>query len=182
VLFDDGRGKALRQRLMNWCNLHTILRLPTGIFYAQGVKTNVLFFSRANEEAPAKDATKAVWIYDMRSGAPAYGKTNPLKSADFEAFVLAYRNDPLGRAKRKDEGETGRLRRFTREEIAARGDNLDITWLKDTSTEAEDGLEAPEDIAAAIEGHLTVAMEEVRALVEELSNGVSEPPLAEAAE
>lgn len=62
VLFDDGRGKLLRQRLMNWCNLHTILRLPTGIFYAQGVKTNVIFFTRATEEAPLKDATEAVWI------------------------------------------------------------------------------------------------------------------------
>ena len=109
VLFDDGRGKALRQRLMSWCDLHTILRLPTGIFYAQGVKTNVLFFTRATEEAPAKDATKAVWIYDMRSGAPAYGKTNPLRSADFEGFVRAFGDDPLGQAKRKDEGETGQF-------------------------------------------------------------------------
>ena len=150
VLFDDGRGKLLRQRLMSWCDLHTILRLPTGIFYAQGVKTNVLFFTRAEEEAPAEDATKAVWIYDMRSGAPAYGKTNPLKLADFDGFVRAFGDDPLGRAQRMDQGETGRFRRFSREEIAASGDNLDITWLKDTSADAEDGLETPEEIAAAI--------------------------------
>ena len=182
VLFDDGRGKALRRRLMSWCDLHTMLRLPTGIFYAQGVKTNVLFFTRADEEAPAKDATKAVWIYDMRSGAPAYGKTNPLKRTDFDDFVRAYGDHPLGRAKRKDEGETGRFRCLTREEIAARGDNLDITWLKDTSAEAEDGLETPEDIAAAIEGHLTAALEEVRALAEELGGETIEPALVEAAE
>jgi type I restriction enzyme M protein len=168
VLFDDGKGRQLRQRLMNWCDLHTILRLPTGIFYAQGVKTNVLFFTRANDEAPAKDATEAVWIYDMRSGAPAYGKTNPLKLSDFNDFVAAFGHDPHSRAARNDQGEQGRFRRFTRAEIAERGDNLDITWLKDTSDAAEDGLEAPEDIATAIEGHLSAALEEVRALVEEL--------------
>lgn len=168
VLFDDARGRELRRMLMNRCDLHTILRLPTGIFYAQGVKTNVLFFTRSTDEAPVEDATKAVWIYDLRSGAPAYGKTNPLKTSDFDGFVRAFGGDPLGGAPRTDEGEQGRFRRFTREEIAARGDNLDISWLKDTSAEAEDGLDTPEDIAAAIEGHLTAALEEVRALVEEL--------------
>lgn len=182
VLFDDGRGRALRQRLMNWCDLHTILRLPTGIFYAQGVKTNVVFFARADEEAPAEDATKAVWIYDMRSGAPAYGKTNPLKPADFDAFIAAFGDDPYGNAPRTDEGETGRFRRFTRADIAARADSLDITWLKDTSANAEDGLETPGDIAAAIEGHLAAAMLEVRALVEELEDVELAPALAEAAE
>ena len=182
VLFDDGRGKLLRQRLMNWCDLHTILRLPTGIFYAQGVKTNVLFFTRAEEEAPATDATEAVWIYDLRAGAPAYGKTNPLRRADFAGFVAAFGNDPLGRADRTDEGETGRFRRFTRTEIAARGDNLDIAWLKDTSAEAENGLNTPEDIAAAIEGHLMAALEEIGALSVELGRETEGPVLAEAAE
>lgn len=182
VLFDEGRGKLLRQRLMSWCDLHTILRLPTGIFYAQGVKTNVLFFTRADEDAPTKDATEAVWIYDMRSGAPAYGKTNPLKPADFDDFVAAFGDDSLGHAARTDTGEAGRFRRFTREDIAARGDNLDIHWLKDTSDEAEDGLETPEDIAAAIEGHLKLALEEIGALVAELGSEADEAVLAEAAE
>lgn len=182
VLFDDGRGKALRQRLMNWCDLHTILRLPTGIFYAQGVKTNVLFFTRANEEAPAKDATRAVWIYDARSGAPSYGKTNPFKVADLDDFAKAFGDDPLGGAKRKDRGEEGRFRRFTRADIAARGDNLDITWLKDTSADTEDGLDTPEDIAAAIEGHLKVALEEIAALVTDLESGGVESEVPEAAE
>lgn len=168
VLFDDGKGRQLRQRLMNWCDLHTILRLPTGIFYAQGVKTNVLFFTRSKEEAPAKDATEAVWIFDMRSGAPAYGKTNPLKPSDFDGFIAAFGTNPHGCSTRKDEGEQGRFRRYTREQIAARGDDLNVQWLNDTSVEAEEGLEAPEDIAAAIEGHLTAALEEVRALVEQL--------------
>lgn len=186
VLFDDGKGKALRQRLMNWCNLHTILRLPTGIFYAQGVKTNVLFFSRSEEEAPLKDATAAVWIYDMRSGAPAYGKTNPLRRSDFDDFVRAFGSDPNGKAERTDNGENGRFRRFTREEINGNGDNLDIAWLKDTIAETEDGLHTSEDIAAAIEGHLALALEEVRALIEEFAEDAAKgevmAEIAEAAE
>lgn len=186
VLFDDGRGKLLRQRLMSWCNLHTILRLPLGLFYAQGVKTNVLFFSRADEEAPAKDATEAVWIYDARSGAPSYGKTNPFRAQDLADFVEAFGDDPFGGAERMDEGEFGRFRRFARAEIAERSDNLDISWLKDTSAEAEDGLDTPEDFAAAIEGHLALALEEVRALVEELGERTTEAgvegDIAEAAE
>lgn len=182
VLFDDGRGKDLRRRLMSWCNLHTILRLPTGIFYAQGVKTNVLFFTRANEEAPAKDATAKVWIYDMRSGAPAYGKTNPLKPEDFDAFCTAFGDDPNGKAKRKDKGEAGRFRAFTRAEIVARGDNLDIIWLKDAGPDAEEGLETPEEICSAIEGHLASALEEVRALLEEFAADAVEDVAVEAVE
>jgi len=175
VLFDDGKGKALRQQLMNRCNLHTILRLPTGIFYAQGVKTNVMFFTRSTEDAPLKDATKAVWVYDMRTGAPAYGKTSPISETDFTDFVAAFGTDPNGEAKRSDQGEQSRFRRFMRKEILARGDNLDITWLKDTGTDPEDGLETPEDIAAAVEAHLVAALEEVRALVEEFGeNGARE--------
>lgn len=181
VLFDDGRGKLLRQRLMNWCNLHTILRLPTGIFYAQGVKTNVLFFTRADEEAPMEDATQEVWIYDARSGAPAYGKTNPFRATDLDDFACAYGDDPNGGAPRTDEGEGGRYRRFSRADIAARGDNLDITWLKDTSADAEDGLGTPEDVAAAIEGHLKTALEEIVALMAEMDSE-SDEPVPEAAE
>lgn len=173
LLFDGGKGKELRQRLMNWCNLHTILRLPLGLFYAHGVKTNVLFFSRADEEAPAEDATKAVWIYDARSGAPSYGKTNPFKPADLDDFVAAFGDDPHGGAERIDCGEGGRFRRFTREVIVDRSDNLDITWLKDTSGDAEDGLVTPEDIATAIEGHLKSALDDVAALVAELE--IDEP-------
>lgn len=167
VLFDDGRGKALRQRLMNWCDLHTILRLPVGLFYAQGVKTNVLFFTRAGEEAPAEDATRAVWIYDARSNAPSYGKTNPFTAADLDDFGTAFGEDAHGRAERADRGEAGRFRRFSRADIAARGDNLDITWLKDTSGDPEDGLATPEEIAGAIEGHLRSALDEIAALVAE---------------
>ncbi|MDE1905546.1 MAG: N-6 DNA methylase [Rhodospirillales bacterium] len=182
VLFDDGRGKLLRQMLMNRCDLHTVLRLPTGIFYAQGVKTNVLFFTRAKEDAPLTDATQAVWIYDLRANAPAYGKTNPLKPEDFVAFVKAYGKDPNGQSKRKDEGESGRFRRFSRADIAARGDNLDISWLKDSSQSSEEGLSDPADICAAIEGHLSAALEEIRALLEDFTPDTVGDETAEAAE
>ena len=115
---------------------------------------------------------------------PAFGKTRPLKAEDFAEFEKAYGDDPNGRAKRKDQGAEGRWRRFTREEIAARNDNLDISWLRDTEAEAEEQLTDPEDIAAAIIGHLRAALEEIEALSEELEpNGANETAfVAEAAE
>ena len=165
VLFEDNTGRRLRTWLMDLCNLHTILRLPTGIFYAQGVKTNVLFFQRGKTD---KANTKAVWVYDMRANMPAFGKTRPLTVEDFADFETAYGNDPNGGAKRKDQGEEGRWRCFTREQITARNDNLDIAWLRDTEAEAEEQLTEPEDIAAAIIGHLKAALEEIETLSEEL--------------
>ncbi len=161
VLFEDNVGAQIRADLMNKCDLHTILRLPTGIFYAQGVKTNVLFFTRG-----AKDSgnTKAVWIYDMRTNAPAFGKRTPFTREHFAGFEQAFGADPLGKSKRKDEGEMGKFRKFTREEIAKRGENLDISWLKDDGhTNAED-LPEPEEIAAEILANLRVAMSEMEAL------------------
>src|SRR5262249_17559933 len=130
VLFEEGVGQKVRADLMDKCDLHTILRLPTGIFYAQGVKTNVLFFTRG---AQAKGNTQAVWFFDMRTNAPSFGKRTPLMRAHFADFEKAFGSDPYGKSKRKDHGEEGRLRKFTREEIAKRGDNLDISWLKDDS-------------------------------------------------
>ena len=179
VLFEDGVGRRLRQMLMNWCDLHTILRLPTGIFYAQGVKTNVLFFTR-NANGSERGGTEAVWVYDMRAGAPSYGKTRPLRVADFADFEAAFGDDPLGTAQRTDQGEEGRFRRFTREDIAARGDNLDIAWLRDGEEEAEDGLTDPEDITAAILGHLREATREIEALVVEME-GEEDAEIAEVA-
>src|SRR5688572_9871867 len=142
VLFTDGTGQELRTWLMELCNLHTILRLPTGIFYAQGVKTNMLFFQRGNTD---KANTKAVWVYDMRANMPAFGKTRLLTVADFAEFEAAYGNDASGRAKRADQGEHGRWRCFTRETIKLRNDNLDIAWLRDTEGKAEEQLTEPED-------------------------------------
>jgi type I restriction enzyme M protein len=181
VLFADGTGQEVRTWLMDLCNLHTILRLPTGIFYAQGVKTNVLFFQRGKID---KGNTKSVWVYDMRANMPAFGKTRPLTIEDFAEFEKAYRNDPNGGGKRKDEGEEGRWRCFTREVIKARNDNLDIAWLRDTEVDAEEELTEPEDIAAAIIGHLKAALEDIETLSDELEPEAGEKPsdVAEAAE
>lgn len=180
VLFEDNTGRRLRTWLMDLCNLHTILRLPTGIFYAQGVKTNVLFFQRGKTD---KANTKAVWVYDMRANMPAFGKTRPLAVADFKEFEIAYGKDPNGSAKRNDEGEEGRWRCFSREQIEARNDNLDISWLRDTEVEAEEQLTEPEDIAAAIIGHLKAALEDIETLSEELElDSVKIAAAAEAAE
>lgn len=177
VLFEDNTGRRLRQWVMELADLHTILRLPTGIFYAQGVKTNVLFLRRGTSD---RANTKAVWVYDLRANMPAFGKTRPLTLADFAPFEAAYGDDPNGRADRTDEAEEGRFRRFSREEIAARNDNLDIAWLRDDSDAAEDDLSDPEDIAAAILGHLRAALAEVEAVDAELAGEEAVPAEAEA--
>jgi type I restriction enzyme M protein len=171
VLFEDNTGRRLRTWLMNLCNLHTILRLPTGIFYAQGVKTNVLFFTRGTSD---RGNTRAVWVYDLRANMPAFGKTRPLLAADFADFEAAYGDDPYGQAPRTDGGERSRFRCFTRAQIQERGDNLDIAWLRDDTGDIEERLTEPEDIAAAIMVHLRNALEEIEATTEEM-----EPEMAE---
>ncbi len=170
VLFEDNMGRDLRNWLMDLCDLHTILRLPTGIFYAQGVKTNVMFLTKKSEDRVG--ATKAVWFYDLRAQMPNFGKTRTLTQDDFADFIKAYGDDPHGQAKRTDQGETGRFRCFSREEIAKRNDNLDISWLREDEEEIEDGLTEPDDIAAAILGHLRAALEEIEAVADELAETV----------
>jgi len=172
VLFEDNTGRRLRQQLMELCDLHTILRLPTGIFYAPGVKTNVLFFTRGQTD---RGNTKTVWVYDLRANMISFGKTRLLTVADFAEFEAAFGDDPLGNAPRIDQGEEGRFRCFTREEIAARNDNLDISWLRDTSDDPEDDLTEPEEIAAAIATHLGNALREIEIMMEEFSNGEDSP-------
>jgi len=167
VLFEDGVGRRLRNWMMELSDVHTILRLPTGIFYAQGVKTNVVFFTRGKND---KANTKGVWVYDMRVNMDAFGKTKPLTVADFELFEKVFGNDPIGKAKRKDEGEEGRFRFFAREQIAARSDNLDIAWLRDTSNDPEDEMTEPDELAAAITIHLRNALEEIESFSEELQS------------
>jgi len=161
VLFADGDGQKIRADLMDKCGLHTILRLPTGIFYAQGVKTNVLFFTRGQKD---KGNTKEVWVYDMRTNMPGFGKRTPLTLDHFKDFIEAYGDDPYGKAKRKDQGEKGRFRRFTREQIAKRSDSLDITWLQDDSVRRGEDLPDPADIADEILAQLSIATEEVQEL------------------
>jgi type I restriction enzyme M protein len=162
VLFEEGMGTKIRTDLMDKCNLHTILRLTTGIFYAQGVKTNILFFTRGVTDT---GNTKQVWVYDLRTNMPAFGKRTPLTHAHFADFEKCYGSKSDGTSERIDQGEDGRFCCFTREEIAKRGDNLDIIWLKDDDAHSANDLPEPDDIAALIRDRLQTAMEEMDTLI-----------------
>ncbi|EKV02024.1 type I restriction-modification system methyltransferase subunit [Leptolyngbya sp. PCC 7375] len=161
VLFEAGQGQKIRADLMDKCNLHTILRLPTGIFYSPGVKTNVLFFQRGKTE---KGNTEQVWVYDLRTNMPSFGKRNPLMRKHFEDFETCYGEDANGGSPRSDQGEEGRFRCFSREFIRERGENLDISWLRDESLQSAEDLPEPDEIASAIMEKLRVAMTEMEAL------------------
>jgi len=158
VLFEEGRGREIRADLMDKCDLHTILRLPTGIFYAQGVKTNVLCFTRGTTE---KGNTKKVWVYDLRTNAPAFGKRTPFTVDYLRPFVDAFGAQPNGKSKRKDQGDAGRFRAFTRDEIAKRNDNLDLLWLKDDDAHDETDVSDPEQIMVTIRDELVSALEDL---------------------
>jgi type I restriction enzyme M protein len=159
---------------MDKCNLHTILRLPSGIFYAQGVKTNVLFFTRGKKE---KGNTKEVWVYDLRANTPQFGKRTSLMREHFTEFEAAFGDDPLGNpaslAQRKDTGEDGRFRKFSREWIAERGNNLDIAWLKDEREDNNDELPEPAVLAREAMVELEAAMAELRGILQELDKEIS---------
>jgi type I restriction enzyme M protein len=162
VLFEEGTGVDVRRDLMEKCDLHTMLRLPTGIFYAQGVKTNVLFFTRGKEADTGN--TKEVWVYDLRANMPQFGKRTPLTRETFAEFERAFGDDPYGKAKRKDQDEEGRFRKFTRAQIAARGDNLDISWLPDENATDGDNLPDSDEIAGRIIERLKIALSEMASL------------------
>ncbi len=133
VLFADGDGELVRKDLMEKCNLHTILRLPSGIFYAQGVKTNVLFFTRGTTDT---GNTSEVWVYDLRSNMPSFGKTSPLREEHFAGFIAAY--EAPDRHAVQDE----RWRCYTYAEILERDKtSLDIKWLKDEVDTIEGSIE-----------------------------------------
>jgi type I restriction enzyme M protein len=157
VLFESGIGAQIRRDLMNKCNLHTILRLPTGIFYAQGVKTNVLFFTRGKTD---QANTKEVWVYDLRTNMPSFGKRNPLIMAHFENFLKAY----VERSKVNDE----RWNVFTREEIAKKDDSLDIGLIADESLSSYENLPDPIESAEEAIAKLQQAMDLLNEVVEEL--------------
>lgn len=163
VLFDDGVGKLVRRDLMENYNLHSVLRLPKGIFSSAGVKTNVLFFSRGEEAG-----TKATWFYDLRTNMPTFGKTNVLVDRHFSEFEALYGSDPFGESERKELGKDSRWRKLTREQIAERGDNLDWNWLRDASDDIEDDMTDPDEIAEAVFGHLRAALDELEALSEDM--------------
>ena len=169
VLFESNVGTDIRRDLMDKCNLHTILRLPTGIFYAQGVKTNVLFFTRGVKD---KGNTKEVWVYDLRANMPQYGKRTVLMREHFAEFETAFGGDATGAAlalaKRVDTGEDKRFRRFAREQIAARGDSLDIAWLKDDSDDAAGDLSEPAPLARSAMEELEAALDDLRSILDQL--------------
>jgi type I restriction enzyme M protein len=165
VLFEGNIGKQIRQDLMNKCNLHTVLRLPTGIFYAQGVKTNVLFFTRGDSDTAN---TQQVWVYDLRANMPSFGKRTPLTLEHFKPFEAVYGSDPNGQSARNDEGEHGRFRCFSRQQIAERDDSLDISWLKDDSLEDAADLPEPQLLAQQAIEELSGAVIELEAILVEL--------------
>mgnify|MGYP001170253637 CR=1 FL=1 len=174
VLFEAGVGTEVRRDLMHKCNLHTILRLPTGIFYAQGVKTNVLFFQKGSATDPlqAENCTQRTWVFDLRSNMPSFGKRTPFGDAHLKPFEDAYGSDPNGNSPRAENvdgiGELSRFRCFTREQIAERGDSLDISWLKDVNAMDAADLPAPEVLAGEAMAELTEALHELEALMEAL--------------
>jgi type I restriction enzyme M protein len=157
VLFESNAAQRIRTDLMGECDLHTILRLPGGIFYSAGVKTNVLFFTRRQS---AGDNSREVWIYDARTNVPAFGKRSPLMREFFAEFERCFGGDPHGRDRRSS-GE--RWRSFSRKELSARGDNLDIRWLHEEGR-LENELPEADEIAAEILSNLSMALTEVEAL------------------
>lgn len=173
--FEGNVGKQIRCDLMDKSNLHTILRLPTGIFYAQGVKTNVLYFTQGKKE---KGNTQEVWVSDMRANMPQFGKRPQLTRSHFAEFEAAFGDDPLcssaSLAKRQDTGDQGRFRRFTRDWIADRNENLDIAWLRDEDENGGEELPEPSALAQKAMIELEAAIAELQGILAELGEEVVE--------
>jgi type I restriction enzyme M protein len=165
VLFEGGAGETIRRELLKQADVHTLLRLPTGIFYAQGVKANVLFFDR--KPAQEKPWTQTLWIYDLRTNMHFTLKENTLKRSDLDDFVACYRTK-----NRHDRRESERFKAFTYEELAKRDKvNLDIFWLKDDALEESANLPAPDVTAREITDDLESALEQFATIAEELVKG-----------
>jgi type I restriction enzyme M protein len=175
VLFEGGAGETVRRKLMHECDLHTVLRLPTGIFYAQGVKANVIFFDR--KPASEKPWTKEVWFYDLRTNKHFTLKQGRLTRTDLDEFVECYRpGDRHNRAPLwSDENPEGRWRSYSFEEISSRDKaSLDIFWLRDESLEDSDNLPDPHIIAAEIAEDLESALEQIQDILGDLEERVAE--------
>jgi type I restriction enzyme M protein len=185
VLFEGGAGETIRRELLKQADVHTLLRLPTGIFYAQGVKANVLFFDR--KPAQEKPWTQKLWIYDLRTNIHFTLKENTLKRSDLDDFVNCYFGQtgskqsgsgvsPLKQSRdgsatlnRHQRIETDRFKAFTYEELIKRDKvNLDIFWLKDDALEESANLPAPEIIAQDITADLAAALEQFATIAEDL--------------
>jgi type I restriction enzyme M protein len=170
VLFEGGAGEKVRRKLLQECDVHTLLRLPTGIFYAQGVKANVLFFDR---KPGAKEPwTKRLWIYDLRTNKEFTLKQRRMTRADLDDFVECYnpdnrnRREPTWDAKKNPEG---RWRAFDYEELLARDKcSLDVFWLRDESLEDSANLPDPDVLAAEIAEDLRAALEQIESVLRDL--------------
>ncbi|MEZ8027438.1 class I SAM-dependent DNA methyltransferase [Enterovibrio norvegicus] len=195
VLFEAGVGTSIRTDLMNKCNLHTILRLPTGIFYAAGVKTNVLFFTKgsAKDKNQEENCTTNTWVYDLRTNMPNFGKRTPFGDQHLTPFEAVY-NLPLTERKEgewsfnaeeveaensavnqgvDDKLTRSRWRCFSREYIRdSKGDSLDISWLKDANSVDAATLGTPEELAGEAMTELKGALADLEALVASLAGGV----------
>ncbi|MCZ7611124.1 MAG: type I restriction-modification system subunit M [Ignavibacterium sp.] len=167
VLFEGGAGETVRKRLLDTTDLHTILRLPTGIFYAQGVKANVIFFD--NKPASKTPWTKEIWIYDFRTNIHFTLKTQQMKYDDLKEFVECY--NPKNRFKRKESASSGeRFKKFTYDEIIARDKtNLDIFWLKDESMGDLENLPDPDSLALEIIENVEAGLASFKEIVEGLN-------------
>ena len=171
VLFEGGAGEIVRRKLLSTCDLHTILRLPTGIFYKPGVKANVIFFDK--RPASADVQTKEVWVYDFRTNIHFTLKQNPLKDQDLDAFISCY--NPENRHERhqtwSEENPDGRWRKFSIDEILNRDKvSLDIFWIKDKSLADLDNLPSPDVLADDIIENLQSALESFQELKAQLGN------------
>jgi type I restriction enzyme M protein len=171
VLFEGGAGETIRRKLLEMTDLHTILRLPTGIFYAQGVKANVIFFD--NRAASKQPQTREVWFYDYRTNIHHTLKKKPLRYEDLAEFVGSFNC-----ANRHDRKPTwseatpeGRWRKYTREELLARDKaSLDVFWLKDKSLTDLDNLPEPEDLAEEIIENIEAGLASLKAVLASLAS------------
>jgi len=175
VLFEGGAGETVRQKLLETTDLHTILRLPTGIFYKPGVKANVIFFD--NRPASPDVQTKEVWIYDFRTNVHFTLKKNPMAFDDLRDFIVCF--NPNNRHERREswseENPDGRFRRFAYSQIKERDKtSLDIFWIKDKSLADLDSLPDPDVLAGEIIDNLETAMESLRGIMAELEDGMDQ--------
>jgi type I restriction enzyme M protein len=186
VLFEGGAGETIRRKLLHECDVHTLLRLPTGLFYAQGVKANVLFF----DKKPASETpwTQKLWIYDLRTNRHFTLKTNPLRREDLDEFVALYSRGNRNQRKPTwgaepstgsgrtgdcliDSGPDGRWRMYSYDELVARDKaSLDIFCLKDDALADSDNLSAPEVIAQEIVEDLQAALEQFKLIAGDLAS------------
>lgn len=164
VLFEGGVGERVRKKLLTGCDVHTILRLPTGIFYANGVKANVIFFD--NKPKSEQIQTKGIWFYDLRTNQRFTLKTRQLRKSDLDDFIQCY--NPENRFERK---ETERFKYYSYENIIARDKtSLDIFWLKDNSLDNLDDLPAPDVLQQEIIEYLEAALESFKSVSLSLKN------------